>query len=67
MIVLYSILVGLLIGILIPVFIGLINHVKHKINNPNEPDTASGAVSFLLIVTVPAFSFIGLIIGLFLL
>lgn len=58
---------GFIIGFLLPIVLGFINHFKFKWKykkEPNKADTASGAVSFLLIVTVPLFSFIGFMIGL---
>lgn len=58
---------GCVFGIFLPIFLGAINHFNFKWKyrkEPNKVDTASGAVSFLLIVTVPLFSFIGFIIGL---
>tara|TARA_Y100000588_G_scaffold14934_1_gene15901 strand:- start:1205 stop:1432 length:228 start_codon:yes stop_codon:yes gene_type:complete len=60
-------LLGCLTGIAFPVILGCINHLIFKWQHrkePNKVDTASGAVSFLLIVTVPLFSCIGFIIGL---
>lgn len=59
---------GLILGVFIPLIIGLINHLQFKFKNRKEPkkvDTASGAVSFLLIFTVPFFGFVGLMIDLF--